>query len=555
MSERLAQLNQRVVAILAKIDPCDDPDAEPISPAAIACLLVAITSSVAMFLAWKFQPLQDLGHHMAIAAVVADRGRDGSLYTELYEPFDPLLANSLLYLVAGYTGRLIGVTLAVRLGVAAYLAGVPIASLFALRFVGRSSWAALLAVPLCYGMLYIAGVANMLFAAPLFVIAIPVFARALERTWGKWTLIASALVALVFLAHAHLFLWLGPLTIGMTLVAAWRARSEGSRGVFLVAARSLAMVTPAVLLFARWYGRSFGEGRANGAVLGQTATLSEGFHAVFKPFGQLVRDLAGGPSQALRSGDDLRWLLAAVITMVVAKIVTTFLEKRAGAPSRSWLLEICCLATFAAYFVLPEDIQNQAGISSRHVGMALWLAPVFASPVAASISRNARRAVIGVLVVLVLVQQALWFSNLTKFEAREAAGLDEVLAAAPPKQRLHYVKLSPESAYFLGGSWWHVEKVYMSDGFGFTADTTGIQSTGTIRYRAGAQIHRIGWHRPDWPRVQEIWDNFDLVLVHRWHPTQRDFATASAHADRIAKAGEWELWKTRRTQNADEMTK
>ena len=24
-----------------------------------------------MFLAWKFQPLQDLGHHMAIAAVVA----------------------------------------------------------------------------------------------------------------------------------------------------------------------------------------------------------------------------------------------------------------------------------------------------------------------------------------------------------------------------------------------------------------------------------------------------------------------------------------------------
>ncbi|MFO0661866.1 MAG: hypothetical protein U0165_18835 [Polyangiaceae bacterium] len=537
------------------MDPCDDATCEPLTVAPVAALGLAVSWSVGVFMAWKFQPMQDLGHHMAIAAVVADRGREGLLYTALYEPFDPLLANSLLYLCAGYAGRLIGVTLAVRLGIAAFLAALPLATLYALRSVGRSAWAALLSVPFCYGMLFIAGVANMLFAAPLFVLALPLFDRALRRPSPTIVALTSCVIALVFLAHAHLFLWLGPLTIVMTLARLVSKRADGWKAMASVALNALVIVLPALLLFARWYGRSFGAGRGAGAVLGQTATLSEGYGAVFKPLRQLIHDLGAGPSQALRSGDDVRWLAVAVSFLVVSRLVTFVLERRAKVPSRSWLLELSCLATFAAYFVLPEDIQNQAGISSRHVNMALWLAPVFAAPVAASLSLVWRRVSIVAIVLLVTSHQALWFSSLRNFEAREAFGLDQVLAAAPPRHRLHYVKLSPESTYFLGGSWWHVEKFYMSDSFGFTADTTGIQSTGTIRYVDGAQIHRIGFHRHDWPRAQEIWDNFDLVLVHRWAPSAQMLTMASAHADRVAKAGEWELWRTRRAQNADEMTK
>jgi len=70
--------------------------------------------SLHSFVHWKIQPMQDLGHHLALAAVSADRGRPGSLFTDLYEPMDRLAANSLLYFVAGFVGRFIGVTTAVR---------------------------------------------------------------------------------------------------------------------------------------------------------------------------------------------------------------------------------------------------------------------------------------------------------------------------------------------------------------------------------------------------------------------------------------------------------
>ena len=86
---------------LARIDPNDDKDAEPLGLLPLITLGVALTYSLWMFWYWKFQPMQDLGHHVGLSAVVADYGRPGSLYPALYERPDPLNANSLLYSFAG----------------------------------------------------------------------------------------------------------------------------------------------------------------------------------------------------------------------------------------------------------------------------------------------------------------------------------------------------------------------------------------------------------------------------------------------------------------------
>jgi hypothetical protein len=262
-----------------KIDPNDDPSAEPISVPARVVLLLATTVSTWMFLRWKIQPTQDFGHHLAMVAVVADYHHPDSLYPAIYKPFDWLSTNSLLYSVAAILGQLISPSLAFRLCMASYVGGMPLVTLWSLRVFGRSAWGAILAVK--------------------------------------------------------------------------------------------------------------------------------------------------------------------------------------------------------------------------------------------------------------------------KFQRDEAYGLEEVLAAAPPRMRMHYVNILPQSRYFTQNSFWHVEKWYMIEKFGQCSENIAFFAMNSIRYRKSYNIHRIPMHVNEWPRNNEIWNNNDLVLTHRWKPSPADLALANKRGEQLAKKGDWELWRTR----------
>ena len=273
-------------------------DAEPLGVLPLLCLTLALGFSVWMYWRWNIQPMQDLGHHLGLAAVVADYGRAGSIYPPLYETPNPLNANALLYFVAGYLGKLTGVTTAVRLSMTFYLVGVPLGNLYALRVFGRSAWPAVLSVPFVYNMNYLGGFANLLFAAPFMVFAIPVFYRALIAP-SRWRVAASAaLLCLTFLAHAHAFLWLGALCFFVTLFVfvgrltssevRWRERLIGAGKTALLA---LGVALPSLLLFERWYEWAFGEGREEGAVTAVTSGLDNNFGADFKTTTGLFTDL------------------------------------------------------------------------------------------------------------------------------------------------------------------------------------------------------------------------------------------------------------------------
>src|SRR5688572_16880375 len=53
---------------LARFDPNDDPDAEPLDVVQLVALAAALGFSLWMFWRWKFQPMQDLGHHVGLTA-------------------------------------------------------------------------------------------------------------------------------------------------------------------------------------------------------------------------------------------------------------------------------------------------------------------------------------------------------------------------------------------------------------------------------------------------------------------------------------------------------
>jgi hypothetical protein len=534
----------RVHAVLLRVDPNDDDGADPLSVPSLLALAIALTVSVGMFVRWRIQPMQDLGHHLAMSAIVADYGRPGSLYPDLYEPFDFLAANSLLYTVAGYGGRLVGVTLAVRACMVFYLAGVPLATLYALRVFGRSPWGAVLSVPLVYNMCFCAGFANFLFAGPLVVLAVPLFYRALHESTAGRLLPVATLFILVFLAHAHAYLWLGVLCFGVTLaVASATLTSDGParerlRLAGTTAMSGLACVAPSLLLFGHWYQRAFGEARAAGGVMAATASAAEGFGAYYRPIRELFYYLPLFAMKTFVSDEDLAIL--AVLGVLVLLALTVSRSHRYARPP---VLEFCCALTFVSYFFLPENLSGHDVLGSRQPSIALWFLPAFVSPVPLSASRLGRAVVIGGILCVVFASLEVWHDNLVRFQT-EAAGLEEVLAAAPPRKRLHYVKMEPESEYFTWRSFWHVDKLYMSDKFGTVPDTPGLLSTSAIRYREGIDIHRVTDHADDWPENPEVWDNFDLVLVHDWTPDSDDITEALRRGHPLAVRGPWQLWAT-----------
>src|SRR5258708_4183048 len=87
--DRLMAARRTIHRWIERFDPNTDPNADPVTLLPLLAILAATATAVWMLLRWKYQPMQDLGHHVALAAVVADYGRPGSLYTALYEPIDP----------------------------------------------------------------------------------------------------------------------------------------------------------------------------------------------------------------------------------------------------------------------------------------------------------------------------------------------------------------------------------------------------------------------------------------------------------------------------------
>jgi hypothetical protein len=547
---RIGAVANAIERALAKIDPNDDPEAEPLSIFALLALAGALWWSVWMFWHWKFQPMQDLGHHIGLSAIVADYNTKGSLYPALYDPPDPLNANSLLYFVAGYLGRLhiIGITNCVRLCLVGYLAGVPLANLYALRVFGRSAWAAVISVPLVFAnnMNFVAGFANLLFAAPFMVLTIPLFYRALAKPSWKRTAWAALMFVLVFLAHAHIFLWLGAMSFVMTLVfffmAFFKRRADLRQRLVraaLVAGISLACVTPSLILFYRWYQWSFGAGKDQGAITTTTSGWDQAYGAQFKTVDGLFHDFYNYGLKTFIQMDDLAILWKMGVLFIIA--VGCSRLKRWSRPP---VMEMAFALTIASYFLLPESIDSNSVVGSRQVGVALWLVSPLFSPVSVKVSRAARYIVVAGILWVTKESLTAWQDKLVQFEHTEAAGLEYVLDAAPPRQHMHFVKvMSDFSAVFTWKPLWHVEKYYMSDQLGQVADNPAIVSTSSIRYRVGVNPHRITYHSPDWPKWDELWNNYELVLVHGWHPTDEQLEIAKSHAVRVRKAGNWELWR------------
>lgn len=518
----------RLDRALGRLDPCDDPTVERLTVAPVAALVVALAVSLFTYLRLQYHPMQDFGHHLAMAAVVADRGRPGSIYTDLYTPIDALGTNSLLYLLAGTVGRWVGVGVAMRAAMVFYLAGVPLASLYALRKLRRSAWGALVAVPLVYSEVWICGFANFVFAAPFFLLTLIAFYLLLDRpTVGRWIATSVGFV-LVFLAHVHVYLWLGVIACAWTFVAAFQERRL--RRFAAVGIVALTSVTPSLLLLRRWLKRALDVMPRPGE---WTFSNPSPKPVAFRYVEDALRDMSGYLKVLGNSELDLEVLLGlTALAFVCARLTGPRLD-------RPLLLELAFFLTVGSFFVLPEHTEQQAVIGSRQLSVAMWLAPVFFEPP----PRAFRRPILLGLLTLVGVHFFAWNRALGQY-AGEIAGLRRVLAAAPPRQRMHFVNaIRADSNYFRTHVFWHVDKWYMAEKFGQCVDNPAVGGMNPVRYRTDP--HKVGVNHGYWVEDEAIWANFDLVLVHGWRPTPIQVTLAYRRGELLLRSGDWELWSTK----------
>ncbi len=515
---------------LRALDPSTDPRDGSVSRVALLLFAVGIGVNLSFFLGCRAQPMMDFFMHAANVRYVSEWGHSDSPYTNLFERPDLLAGNTLFYSLGGGLAKVFNALSVARFLVGSmYVVGYPLAILYALRAFGRPAWGAIVANALVFERFFISGFAAELIGFPLALLAITLFYRLLRRTTPGRVAFLSVLLSLVFLAHSFIFFWTGAVLALMSLVAVPYVLRAGLRSFARTAGGVVLAVVPSLALCARWVivsGARYGVAKAGEPEQMTFLPAREAFHRIV----DLVA-FANTPHEQVL----LAWLLLLIgVALALGRL---------GRDRQPPVLELVCAATFFSYFILPERVQNESVVNMRQLSHALWLTPALVSPVSARASRLGRYAVICGILVFSYARTSLWHEALVGFES-EARGLEQVLAKAPPRKRLNFPNLGMGSDYVNNtNAFWHAEAYYVACCDGVIWDVPGAGDPHWwLRFHPGRTPIPDRALGQDWSLRPQLWDNYDLVLVHGWRPTPAARQAAERDASVIAASGDWQLW-------------
>ncbi|HVH45880.1 MAG TPA: hypothetical protein VM925_26180 [Labilithrix sp.] len=495
----------------------------------------------------RIHPGQDYHYHLMTASFAA-RGWTGDAdIGRLYELVNPLDANTLLYTLLFPLELVCSPVRAFTIGITLFcFVGYPVACLVALRMLRRPVWGALLAFPLIYVRSWShGGFIPFLLAAPLMVLALGSMHRLQvaisegERIRPRTFAVVAVSSALAFLAHAHVYSWL---MFVLALATVWMMASRlaanvwspayGARSAVRVGVLSLAAVGPSLVLFTVWYVRTHFGG-----------------HAAASTRWDIPPDTWQGrlsvvmPSLTLAT-DETEWKLVAVFL-----ILCVFAFLVAGTPrDRHPTPEIALLATIASFFLLPWLVSLQS-VAPRQIDIGLFLLPLAIYP------GPARTRVRGALVTVAMcafgIARMAWISPRLSRLQGEVGGLFEMAKPCPPRgKEIAYVTFHPLSRH------WHAQPMHQAHETlaAICRLDTPIYDSRVYPYNFVPLRYRQGLPAPitilvedaHWFERPRLWEDFDLVLVHAWSPTEAELVAIDPFAERVRVSGEWQLWRSKR---------
>ncbi len=514
-------------------------------------------------------PGQDYHYHLMSAAM--DARPDSDPLRALYHRIHPFDANSLTYRVAFPFVRWLGPVRGFQVAVALlFYLGFPAAVWYGLRRSGRAPWGSLIAFVTVYTRGWsVDGFVPFLSSGAIMVIVLAEWNALLreEDPQPKSAMIRGTIAAtLLFLAHAHTFGWttmlLGVFTCGAVgrelLGSSDRTARERVRAAVILAARSLVMIAPALILLVLWRARL--EGHAPPLPpLPPGAPRNEWSYPDVEFI--LRNAILAAPYfiMPIREAADLRMVVALVVVIVALVLLTR------GDPSRARHFELFLLCSLASYFVLPVTINGQS-ISTRHMEFAIWMVPLVVWPSAAfdrrPESQRERRlwwlpeAALALLLAMFVSKRLESVERaLVKLNQREIGPMLQLVepcrrARRQPYSVLAYVPMATESSY--------LHSVSMHQAHETLAALCGVETpvyntnirpyhTPPLRYRvpmpAPPGVYQSASNWPD-PGLG-MFERYDLVLTFEWSPTAEQQASLDERATLVGVSGSYRLYRRR----------
>jgi hypothetical protein len=332
------------------------------------CFLILLPFYWAPLFVTAILPGLDLPFHLALADMLGKAGSPESPYAPYYDGGLRIAPYAAHYILLIALGKVMNLLLAHKLIVAAYVAGLPLATASLLAGCGRSRIPALLAFPLAYNLTLHYGFISFALSLPVLMLLLAQMVRHLlthgRRVWWTWLWTAASAVAL-FLCHLQNFLYGVGAALAFALFAplTWRRR--------LLAASS---VLPALAAQAFW--QFVGTPSTPGS--SPKTSLAFAWEAVKRhrmiDLGRQtwLQDFWGRieviPSHAMRAFDDQvnitackEVLILIGVYLVAGVLAWILLPKRSD--GRPWLraapgIFVAFLGALTAYLVLPHHLQE-----------------------------------------------------------------------------------------------------------------------------------------------------------------------------------------------------
>lgn len=471
---------------------------------------LALLAGVAPLWCARQLPMVDLPQHLHLISVLHRLDDPTTLYPRVFAARAELTPYLGYYHLVSLLSWLVPLELANRLFLSAMVLGLPLATAFLLRSLGRPRWPAVLTVPFAYGDSFGWGFVNSSASFVLALLAAGLFVRALTDAFHRrrWAVGHAAVLLAVVLMHVQGFLFLA-LALPFLLFTT-RVPEDADRRAFRPRLAAVLSTLPAVLLFVIWgAGRLLAPAEVEeGAPWKAWGPLLSARNLAFKPFAQNVDELPEVLANLLRDGGD-RWGLRAVVALAAVGLALWIAGQRSSGregPVERW--RITGLAVLAAllFLLLPFDIRGAVYyLNTRYAHLAAPLAVAAVPPIAARI----RPALLAAGAVAALVLAVPLGAGFHAFD-REAAPLLRFADETPPGPRIMGLIFDPGSRVVRHPVFLHAAAVPARLRGGITNFSFARTPHSPVRYRGAPPPTFPSEWRPDGFR----WDTMGPAYTH-----------------------------------------
>ena len=475
-----------------------------------AAFALALVAGVAPLWCARQLPMVDLPQHLHLISVLHRLDDPTTLYPQVFAARAELTPYLGYYYLVSLLSWVVPLELANRLFLSAMVVGLPLATAFLLRSLGRPRWPAVLTLPFAYGDSFGWGFINSNASFVLALLATGLFVRALTDAGRRrrWAGAHACVLVAVVLMHVQGFLFLA---LGLPfLLLTTRVPEDGPRRPFRPRLPAVLSTLPAVVLFLVW-----GAGRLlaptdveEGAPWKAWGPLLSARNLAFKPFRQNLDELPEILANLLRDGSD-RWGLRAVAAIAVVALVLWIAGQRSSpreGPVERWRMPGLAVLAVLLFLYLPFDIRGAVYyLNTRYAHLLAPLAVASLPP----ISPRLRPTLLGAGLVAALVLAVPLGTGFHAFDL-EAAPLLRFAEEAPPGPRIMGLIFDPGSRVVRHPVFLHAAAVPARLRGGITNFSFARTPHSPIRYRGPPPPTFPSEWRPDGFR----WDTMGPAYSH-----------------------------------------